>query len=275
MAEPIVTFCGTNKLIKVSGTPCVIVCICAQVHLYSHWKKAIIGGQGSGACSTIPCGVVYSGPCMNIITRSDTCGDWFVDGFRINGELVIANSERTCNDGTYTITNLTSTVMTVCVCACLAGSPCVSSPDNTGQFTQDGLLSAGYLNAFDTTGGDPISGSQNLSGYYFLTNGWRVQPVCAPCACKSYLVEGNLFVCGGGVHPFVNTCLPLNTFVTINTSAQSLITTVCGCGGCPSAIADAVWNESLAGHTTDGTFGGVFGKIFNKVKLILTLLFTK
>jgi hypothetical protein len=121
----------------------------------------------------------------------------------------------------------------------------------------DGCLSAGFLNAFLTTGGDAVTATQNLSGYFFLTNGWRVRPAEKN---QSYLVEGNLFVCGCCAieHPFVNTTGCFNTFVAINTSAQSLTTTVQVAALTPCNIAtltDAVWNEPICCHTTACTTG--------------------
>ena len=155
--------------------------------------------------------------------------------------------------------------MTLCTGACL----CNPNPDCTVQITQEGVLSAGFLDAFSTTGGDPVSATQNLSGYFFLTNGWRVRPAEKN---SSYLVEGNLFTCGGACHPFVNTVGAFNTFVAINTSAQSLTSTTStiSCVGL-GQIADAVWDEPTAGHTTAGSFG----KLMGKLKTILTILFTK
>ncbi len=157
----------------------------------------------------------------------------------------------------------------------------------------DGCLNAGFLSAFSTTGGDPVTATQNLSGYFFLVNGWRVKPAEKN---QSYLVEGNLFVCGGVTHPFVNTTGCFNTFVAINTSAQSLTTSTitlsaageasvvdavwdeviachltagstgaalstAGAGSCPCAIADAVWDEALSGHVTAGSAGKALGDI--------------
>lgn len=135
----------------------------------------------------------------------------------------------------------------------------------------DGCLSAGFLHAFNTTGGDQVTVTQNISGYFFLTNGWRVRPAEKN---QSYLVDGNLFVCGccAIAHPFVNTTGCFNTFVSVNTSAQSLTsnTSVISCTGL-GQIADAVWDEPTTGHTTPGTFG----KLMGKLKTILTILFTK
>lgn len=174
----------------------------------------------------------------------------------------------------------------------------------------DGCLSAGFTKAFDTVGGNPVSATCNLSGYYFLTNGWRVRPREQD---ESYVVEGNLFTCGGVCHPFVNTVCPYNTFVTINTSAQSLTSTAASIPApCIATLADAVWDETLACHVacgstgakldtlpTSGTgdwtagekeniraalgvtgtktagSGGTLQSMFKKIKLMLTLLFTK
>lgn len=49
-----------------------------------------------------------------------------------------------------------------------------------------------FLPAFETTGGDPIGGGQEIEPYYFLRNdlGWRIR---APEADGQVVINGNLF----------------------------------------------------------------------------------
>ena len=145
----------------------------------------------------------------------------------------------------------------ICCLACCPLSICAQTflYSHWKKAILDGCLGAGFAQAFSTTGGDPVTATQNLSGYFFLLNGWRVKPAEKN---QSYLVEGNLFVCGGIIHPFTNTTGCFNTFVAINTSAQSLTTAVPTAALTPCNIADltdAIWDEPICCHTTACTTG--------------------
>ena len=149
----------------------------------------------------------------------------------------------------------------ICCLACCPLSICAQTflYSHWKKAIIDGCLSAGFLKAFCTTGGDPVTATQNLSGYFFLVNGWRVKPAEKS---QSYLVCGNLFVCGGIIHPFVNTTGCFNTFVAINTSAQSLTTSTITLSAVGEAsIVDSVWDEALACHVTAGSSGKALGDI--------------
>ena len=99
---------------------------------------------------------------------------------------------------------------------------------------------AKFLEAFLTTGGDPISGTVNISAYFFLTNGWRIR---ANEANHTLTVTGNLYVEGGIGFPFVPTLEPWTVLITLEVSPQSQTVSV-GIGT-PAEVADAVWSENL------------------------------
>lgn len=80
-----------------------------------------------------------------------------------------------------------------------------------------------YLPVFSPIGGNPISSTKSVAGYYFLTNGWKIHPWEAN---HSLNVEGNLFVEGGAENPFVPTSGNYNVFINISTSSDSTVTTV-------------------------------------------------
>lgn len=106
-----------------------------------------------------------------------------------------------------------------------------------------------WAQAFETTGGDPISPGQTNGPYFFVKPPWVLRP-----SEKNHTLEitGNLLAEGGG-DPFVNTLGNFNVRVMIEFSANTL--TVATGASDPGPIADAVWNEAHADHTTSGTAG--------------------
>jgi hypothetical protein len=103
---------------------------------------------------------------------------------------------------------------------------------------------AKYLEAFTTTGGDPISGTVNISAYFFLTNDWRIRSWEGD---HTLTVNGNLYVEGGVGFPFVPTEDPWTVLVTLQVSPQSQ-TVSTGSGVTPGDvddIAEAVWAEKV------------------------------
>lgn len=85
-----------------------------------------------------------------------------------------------------------------------------------------GSDNAKYLPAFRTTGGDELPGGQFISGYFFLTNGWRIRPYEGD---HGLTIVGNLFVDGGG-NPFVPTLGDYTVMVNVQTSSNSLTSVV-------------------------------------------------
>ena len=77
-----------------------------------------------------------------------------------------------------------------------------------------------FLPAFLPIGGDPISSTKNVAGYYFLTNDWRIRPWESS---HSLNIEGNLFVNGGTGNPLIPTTGNYNVFINISTSSDSTI----------------------------------------------------
>jgi hypothetical protein len=138
---------------------------------------------------------------------------------------------------------------------------------------------AAFLQALRTVGGDPIGGTQEISPYFFLTNGWRVRPYEGN---HRLVTDGNLFVDGGG-NPFIPTTGNFNVVVELQTSSKSISDVINVSGGTlltqqesdalfdlPSeaVIADAVWDETLAFHTSAGTAGEIMQKIKRLAALI-------
>lgn len=55
--------------------------------------------------------------------------------------------------------------------------------------------------AFRTVGGDPLTGSNSLTPYFFLINGWRIRPYEAS---HTFQLDGAIVVEGGG-YPVIQT----------------------------------------------------------------------
>ena len=91
--------------------------------------------------------------------------------------------------------------------------------------------------AFQLVGGIALGGGLFIPPYFFLLNGWRVRPMEAS---HNLLIEGNLFVDGGGV-PVVPTLgtYQVNVNYTVPVQAQGIATSG-STGPTASEIAAAV-----------------------------------
>ncbi len=91
--------------------------------------------------------------------------------------------------------------------------------------------------AFQLVGGNALGGGLFIPAYFFLMNGWRVRPMEAS---HNLLIEGNLFVDGGGV-PVVGTLgtYQVNVNYTVPVQAQGIATSG-STGPTASEIAAAV-----------------------------------
>jgi len=142
-----------------------------------------------------------------------------------------------------------------------------------------GQNQAQWLQALRTIGGDPIGGSQEVSPYFFLLNGWRLRPYEGN---HRLVVDGNLFVDGGG-NPFVPTSGSYNVLVELQTSSKSITTTISVSTGSgldqeehdklfalplDAEIADAVWSETLSGNPSGSSASAIVQKIQQLVKLL-------
>lgn len=113
-------------------------------------------------------------------------------------------------------------------------------------------------NKFDfpirTVAGDPIGGSQSISAFFFLRDGWKIRPDEAD---HTLTVDGNLFIdegeSGGLFVPTVG-----NFTVLITTVVSSKALTTAG-----SSAAD-VWTVP-GSPTTPGTFGALLSDINSAV----------
>lgn len=114
--------------------------------------------------------------------------------------------------------------------------------------------------AFTAVGGDPITDTQDLGTTYFLENGWRIQPFASKTS-YTLTIEGNLYTREAGETPFffaegVSVSLVRSNIVDLITiEAASVAITEADI----AAIADQVWDEPLAGHTSAGTTGKKLG----------------
>lgn len=129
---------------------------------------------------------------------------------------------------------------------------------------------AKYPIAFDTTGGDPIDATTELSGFFFLRNdlGWRIK---MPEATGRVIIEGDLFPRDSTIDLFEASTGSFNVFLTQVVSSKSLVSASQASltPGDLTDIADAVWDEPMAGHTTAGTFGNqVRKKLLTVAKFI-------
>lgn len=91
--------------------------------------------------------------------------------------------------------------------------------------------------AFQLVGGNALGGGLFIPPYFFLLSGWRVRPMEAN---QNLLIEGNLFVDGGGV-PVVGTLgtYQVNVNYTVPVQAQGIATSG-STGPTASEIAAAV-----------------------------------
>jgi hypothetical protein len=97
---------------------------------------------------------------------------------------------------------------------------------------------AKYLNAFRTTGGDPVSDTVSISPYFFLTNDWRMRSWEGN---HTLVVNGNLYVDGGEDFPFVPTLQQWTVLITLQVSPQSQTVGI----GTVEEVSDAVWGTDL------------------------------
>ena len=113
-----------------------------------------------------------------------------------------------------------------------------------------------YELAFRTSGGDLLGGGLISPVYYFLSNGWRIQPMES---AHTLTFIGNLFVDGasntsaivptvGGYSVLVNLVIPVvGTGIARSTTL--------------SDISSAVWTTPLATLTNTATVGGHLNKV--------------
>lgn len=125
-----------------------------------------------------------------------------------------------------------------------------------------------YLFAMDTVGGQDIdtSAGTSIPIYVFLKNSWKIKPQEAN---HTLTVSGGILLVDGGGDPFTNTTGTYRVNVRYSQPVQAITVSTGGGGGggggaSASQIADAVWDEALADHSTAGTYGA-------KVKKLLEL----
>lgn len=118
---------------------------------------------------------------------------------------------------------------------------------------------AQYLPAFsESVGGNPLSSSVSLSGYYFIRNdlGWRMRPAEADYQLQ---VEGDLYPFEPDTAAYPWVVPPVGDYTVLFSFQRSAASYVVAGGGAgaPTAgqVADAVWDEALSGHVSPGSAG--------------------
>ncbi len=131
------------------------------------------------------------------------------------------------------------------------------------------LSRLGYPQAFDEVGGNPISQTRSLGVTFFLLNGWKIRPAERD---HQLVINGNLFTVPAGQRRTVPTLGDYT--VEIEWSTSNLIDTVATGGTeAPTAaqVADAILNEQVDEHLTDGSTGKIIKDISKIVKTNLAL----
>lgn len=112
-------------------------------------------------------------------------------------------------------------------------------------------------------GGNSIGGGQKISSYIIIRNGWKIRPQEAD---HTLTVAGNL-ITDDESSPFVNVLGDYQVIIKSILSSSSLTTGLAITEADINSIADAVWNEVIAGHLDAGTAG----RILNDAKKRATL----
>jgi hypothetical protein len=109
-----------------------------------------------------------------------------------------------------------------------------------------------YEHAFENQGGtviDPGEGTY-IPAYCYLVNSWRVKPQEAD---HTLSVKAGVLLVSGGGDPFVDTTGAYTVRINYQQPVQAI--TVSTGGVTPADVADAVWDEAVADHDTQGTTG--------------------
>lgn len=124
---------------------------------------------------------------------------------------------------------------------------------------------AQYLSAFsNSVGGDPLGGGVSLGQYVFLQNdlGWKIT---AEEYDYDVRITGDLYPIDTNDSMFE--AVPGNTVVfTVQRSVGSVVVDGGGGGGSVdvNAVAAAVWNRNMSGHSVLGTFGDRIRKMITQ-----------
>lgn len=107
--------------------------------------------------------------------------------------------------------------------------------------------------AFDTLGYVEYSTGKWVPAFTELINGWKIRP---DEANHTLTVEGGILYATAAADPFVDTVGAYTVRIAYAAPVDVLALDTGG-GAAPTAgeVADAVWDESLAGHSTAGTAG--------------------
>lgn len=113
-----------------------------------------------------------------------------------------------------------------------------------------------WIPAIRTTGGDPTIAGQFSGDIYFLINSWKLLIDLTEVAVTGVLFSDD----------FDSAYYTYDEIIQFPVQVSSIVNTVEAGGGggtAPSAqdIADAVWDETYAGHNTAGTFGHLVNEL--------------
>lgn len=107
-----------------------------------------------------------------------------------------------------------------------------------------------FLAAFDESiGGNEIGFQRALGSTYFLTNGWKIRTWEGD---HRLIVNGNIFASDGS-SPFTST--RGNHTILINLRTSNLTDKIGDATLTLNNLTDAVWNQVVTNHTTQGSFG--------------------
>lgn len=122
-----------------------------------------------------------------------------------------------------------------------------------------------YLPAFEVVGGNPTVGSNTISSYFFLLNGWKIRPQEA-----SHTLEvSGILITEDNSDPFVDTIGNYRVRIVQIVPLQAETISVYSEGASdPAAIASAVWNTPLNSQNTADTFGNFVKKLLTVTKFL-------
>lgn len=117
-----------------------------------------------------------------------------------------------------------------------------------------------YPPAFDTTGGDQTTATEQIAAFYFLRNdlGWRIR---APEADGEVVIEGDLFPRDSTLPQFVNSVGTFNNIIRLLVSSKSLVTIATNDLFAISGVVYIDTTNGVAGTT--GTIGSATNPVNN------------
>jgi hypothetical protein len=135
----------------------------------------------------------------------------------------------------------------------------------------DAVITAMYIEASESIGGQPLPGSRFVGSTFFLVNGWRIKPYSGSYRLS---VNGNLYTTEGET-PFLDADGNLNN-IRIESTVSTLVETV-GVLDLDSAtslanLANAVWNSTLSEIASAGAITENAAETVEAIKRLTALI---